>query len=288
MEDGMRLTGVVLIGAALMLATAVPASAQMRVPLLTADQEACFGRVYDRQHLASHPNQKVTSLHIFRPLGERPEAENWQATRRDEAIKQFRDSGEAEVEALVTFRERKGYFHNWLTCGKESKDGMRCHIACDGGSFELKRESAGTALLTNNGFVLIGGCGEDVEASQEIYFSPGKDDKVFRLEAKAAPVCLAEAQKARPIRPGKPLRERLQETEPFCFGRDYDAAHLAKHPQQKVASIRVGRLTPAEERLDKDLTQRWPDDVKLSVALMLNSGAARGPLRYVCNPHEAS
>jgi hypothetical protein len=66
-----------------------PAGAQAPAPLFTADQEACFGRVYDRAHLASHPNQKVTSLHIFRSLGERPEAESWRTSQRDDAIKQF-------------------------------------------------------------------------------------------------------------------------------------------------------------------------------------------------------
>jgi hypothetical protein len=165
---------------------------------------------------------------------------------------------------------------------------MRCYIACDGGSFALKRESAGTALLTNNGFVLVGGCGEDVEATEEVHFSPGKDDKTFRLEQKPVAACRAEEQKARPIRAGKPLRERFREDEAFCFGRDYDAAHLAKHPQQKVASIRVGRLTPAEERRDKDLAQTWPDGVKLSVSLTLKTGAARRALKYACDPKEAS
>jgi hypothetical protein len=53
-------------------------------------------------------------------------------------------------------------------------------------------------------------------------------DKVFRLEAKAVAICRAEEQKAIPIRPGKPLRERFQESELFCFGRDYDAAHLVQ------------------------------------------------------------
>jgi hypothetical protein len=70
----------------------------------------------------------------------------------------------------------------------------------------------------------------------------------------------AHYAQAIPIRPGKPLRERFQESELFCFGRDYDAAHLAKHPQQKVASIRVGRLNPEAER--RNSYQKWPDDVK--------------------------
>jgi hypothetical protein len=297
MEDRMGLPGSLRIETVLLLFGSVmsigflsstAAGAQARAPLFTADQEACFGRVYDGAHLASHPSQKVTSLHIFRSLGERPEAESWRPGKRDEAIKQFRETGEAEVQAFVTFRDRKGYFHNWLTCAKESKDGVSCHIECDGGNFSLKRDSASTAMLSNSGFVLIGGCGEDVEASEEVYFSPGKDDKLFRLEAKPSAVCRAEEQKARPIRPGKPLRERFQDNEAFCFGRDYDAAHLAKHPQQKVTSIRVGRLAPAEERLDKSLAQTWPEDVKLSVALTLKTGSARRAMKYACDPKEAS
>jgi hypothetical protein len=212
------------------LALSRPAGAQAGAPLFVADQEACFGRVYDRAHLARHPNQQVTSLHIFRYLSKRPEAENWQAGRRDEAIKEFRETGYANVQAFVTFRGRPGYFHNWLFCRKEPKEGTTCSIECDGGRFDLKRESAGTVLLNNHGFVLIGGCFDEVEASQEVYFSPGKDDKVFRLEAKAAAICRAEERKAMPIRPGKPLRERFQESELFCFGRDYDAAPPGETP----------------------------------------------------------
>jgi hypothetical protein len=278
------LTPIILVTTTLTLSR--PAGAQAGAPLFVADQEACFGRVYDRAHLAAHPNQKVTSLHIFRYLGELPEAENWQASQRDEAIKRFRETGYADVQAFVTFRGRPGYFHNWLVCAREAKEGTQCFVECDGGTFDLKRESAGTVLLNNNGFILTGGCSEDVEASKEVYFSPGKDDKVFRLEAKAVAICRAEERKVRPIRPSKPLRERFQESELFCFGRDYDAAHLEKHPQQKVASIRVGRLNPDSERRDPD--HKWPDGVKLSVALTVKAATTRRALTYVCNPREAS
>jgi hypothetical protein len=156
MEAIRTLTVIILVATTLTLS--LPAGAQAGAPLFVADQEACFGRVYDRAHLAAHPNQTVTSVHIFRYLGERPEAENWQASRRDEAIKQFRETGYAAVQAFVTFRGRPGYFHNWLGCAKEAKEGTNCSVECDGGSFDLKRESAGTVLLNNNGFRLIG-CG---------------------------------------------------------------------------------------------------------------------------------
>jgi hypothetical protein len=293
----MRFSGALSMGAiralmpAILVTTALAlsgsAGAQAGAPLFVADQEACFGQVYDRAHLAAHPNQTVTSFHIFRYLGDRPEAENREASQRDEAIERFRQTGVAWVQAFVTFRSRRGYFHNWLTCStREANDRAHCGVECDGGSFDLKRENAGTVLLNNHGFVLIGGCFDDVEASKEVYFTPGRDDKVFRLEAKPAAICRAEEQKAIPIRPGKPLRERFKEDELFCFGRDYDAAHLAKHPQQKVASIRVGRLNPAAELRDAD--RRWPDQVKLSVALTLKAAASRRSLTYVCRPQEAS
>ena len=98
------LTSIILVTTALTLSR--PAGAQAEAPLFVADQEACFGRVYDRAHLAAHPNQKVTSLHIFRYLGERPEAESWQASQRNDAIKRFRETGYAAVQAFVTFRGR--------------------------------------------------------------------------------------------------------------------------------------------------------------------------------------
>ena len=279
MEAIRTLTSIILVTTALTLSR--PAGAQAGAPLFVADQEACFGRVYDRAHLAARPNQRVTSVHIFRHLGERPEAENWRANSRDEEIKRFRETGYAEVQAFVTFRNRTGYFHNWLVCAKEAKEGTHCFVECDGGAFNLKRESTGTVLLNNNGFSLSG-CGED----DEVYFSPGRDDKVFRLEAKALAICRAEERKAGPIRPGKPLRERFRESELFWFGRDYDAAHLAKHPQQKVASIRVGRLNPEAERRNPE--QKWPYDVKLSVALTVKAAPSSRALTYVCDPREAS
>jgi hypothetical protein len=264
------------------------AAAQSPTPLFTPDQDVCFGRLYDRNHLASHPNQKVTSLHVFHAADGRREAENYDPKQKADAQEAFRERGETAVSAFVTFRDRRGMFNNTLICEKDSGAGVRCYIECDGGSFMLKGESNDTVVLDNNGFVLVGGCGEDVEATESVFLDPGKDDKTFRLDRKAASVCRAEEQKARPIPAGLPLRERFKDNETFCFGRDYDAAHLASHPQQKVASIRVGRLTPDQERTDKDLQETWPSDVKLTVALKLKASAGGRTTNYTCNPREAT
>src|SRR5713101_1219913 len=48
-----------------------------------------------------------------------------------------------------------------------------------GGQHELCREHIqpeSRLRAHNSGFILIGGCSEDVEASKEVYFSPGRDD----------------------------------------------------------------------------------------------------------------
>ena len=186
----------------------------------------------------------------------------------------------------MRFRDRPGYFHNWLVCSGEYENGVHCFVECDGGAFDMKRESPTTALLYNHEFRVVGGCGQEAEGTDWVDFSPGADDRVFKLESLPVAACRAEEQKAMPIRPGKPLRERFRQDEVFCFGRDYDAAHLAKHPQQEVASIRVGRLAPEKERLYP--TQIWPDDVQLAVSLDLKKNSARRASQYVCRPQEAS
>jgi hypothetical protein len=286
----MRILTIPAAAAAALAVLALPTetATQTRTPIFTADREACFGRVYDRAHLASHPRQKVTSIHILRSLAERKEAENWQPNSRAENIKKFREDGQTDVSAFVNFRDRRGTFHNSLICNKENKDGVGCYIECDGGSFNLKRESANALLLKNNGFVLVGGCGEDVEEGKAVYFNPGEDDKVFRLDNKPVAACLAEAQKAVPIAATKPLRERFKDDEAFCFGSDYDAAHLTSHPRQTVASLRVGRLDPTHEREDDAEPKWWWFHVKLDIALTRKSGGAPSTAHYACTPEEGS
>jgi hypothetical protein len=267
-----------------------PAASEPQRPLFPADQEACFRRVYDAAHLGSHPRQKAARVFVMRELGRRREAEDWTPQGRQEAIRSLREDGITSVTAFVTFRDRKGIFHNSLTCEKETAEGVSCLIECDGGSFRLARAGANAAMLHNNGFVLIGGCGEEVEEGNMIHFSPGADDKVFRLDASPIAACRAEEQRATPIPAGVPLRERFKEDETFCFGRDYDAAHLAKNTQQLVTKIRVGRLAPAKEK-DEDagvVDPHWWFNVKLDVSLTLRSGREVSATRYACSPREAS
>ena len=268
------------------LAWSTPTLTETRPTIFSADRDACFGRVYDAAHLKAHPKQKVSSIHVLRSLEQRREAENWTPDARAESIRSFREDGQASVTAFVNFRDRKGTFHNALTCDQETREGVRCMIECDGGSFRLTRSGANSVLLHNNGFVLIGGCGEEIEEGQERHFDPGADDKVFRLDNRPVAACRAEEQKATPIPAGLPLRERFKEEEQFCFGRDYDAAHLASNPKQMVSQIRVGRLTPAKEREDDTDSKFWWFNVKLDVSVTLRSNLKTTTVRYACTPRE--
>ena len=121
------------------LAWSTPTITETRPPLFTADRDACFGRVYDAAHLKAHPKQKVSSVHVLRSLEQRRGAENWTPDARAEAIRSFREDGQASVTAFVNFRDSRTTFHNSLTCDKETREGISCMIECDGGSFRLAR-----------------------------------------------------------------------------------------------------------------------------------------------------
>jgi hypothetical protein len=109
-SDALSMGAIRALIPATLVTTALAVSGLAGAPLFVADQEACFGRLYDRAHLAAHPNQTVTSFHMFRYLGDRPEAENWEASQRDEAIERFRETGVAWVQAFRHLSQPQGLF----------------------------------------------------------------------------------------------------------------------------------------------------------------------------------
>lgn len=202
------------------------------------DKESCFGRVYDTAHLAKHPRQLVTSFHLFRDLDPDQNTEDEPTTRAD-ILKNDAESNSVNLSAFVRFKNRKGVFWNVLNCNKSDGNGMRCGIDCDGGSFEARAQQQ-SLIVTNNGFVLIGGCGaSEEEYENPVFFSPGADDKTFRLEPLPAGQCTALRNALKPAfaKLGPPLRTRFAKEEAACFTRSYDEAHLKKHPKQTIRKI---------------------------------------------------
>ena len=223
--------------------------------------EACFGRVYDAAHLRKHPKQRVTAFHLFRDFTVDGNAEDPPISSGT-----FKDGdgegGSVGLSAYVSFRDRPGVFSNWLGCQPGRNGGVRCGVECDGGGFKL-RGSGAALLVENEGFVVTGGCGaSEDENEQRDFVKPGADDKVFRLDPKPVATCAAVRDTLKPkwASLGAPIRQRLERSEPLCFSRSYDAAHLARHPQQTVRRIAVfkaaGSKPVFEETSTYELTFR--------------------------------
>lgn len=254
----------------LLLATPLAAQGKPRSSPLPqhfpVGKEACFGRVYDQQHLAAHSKQRVTAMHIFKDLSADPMKEDPTETAQ-EILERDGDGGNFGVAAYVYFRDKPGkLFHHWLSCNNFQSDRVACSIDCDGGSFNLK-ENGSSLLLQNNGFVVIGGCGEsEEEAEQRDFVSPGADDRVFRLDPEPLKVCTTLRDSLKPAYAalGAPLRERFK-ADDLCLSRSYDAAHMAAHPKQTVKRIAV--LKTRESKLSDD----YPA-YKLSFQIELRDG----------------
>jgi hypothetical protein len=229
--------------ASLVIAATAARAEERTSPLpehLPLGQEACFGRVYDAAHLASHPRQQVTSFHLAHEFAADPNSE-FPPAAMDEIRKADGDNGHVSVTAYVRFRDRPGVYSNGLSCYRTEEGRTLCGVDCDGGSFSLKTSGA-SLLLENEGFVVVGGCGANEEESEErVSVSPGADDRVFRLDPKPVAACRAERDAQAPswAKRGAAIRERLAQKEEICFARSYDAAHLASHPQQSVRRIAV-------------------------------------------------
>lgn len=239
--------------AAILLAftvTGALAQEQKSSPLpayLPLGTEACFGRVYDPQHLKQHPKQRVTSFHIFRDFNPDPNSEFEQETREQRLDADGTD-GNVNVIAFIRFRDRKGVFSNGLSCRSTDGGKVICGIDCDGGSFNL-RPNGPSLLVDNNGFVVVGGCGaSEEELERPEFVSPGADDKTFKLDKQPLAQCVAlnDAQAPAWAKLGKPLRLRFDKARATCYARSYDAAHLRAHPQQNVRRIAV--LNPVKEQ----------------------------------------
>ncbi len=207
--------------------------------------EACYGRVYDAQHLASHPKQRVTSFHLFRDFSPDQNAEI-PAQPVEELRARDGDNGSIALSAYVRLRDKRGVYSNGFSCQRGEKGGVYCYIDCDGGSFDLK-PSGDALLLDNKGFVVVGGCGaSDEDEGKNENVLPGADDRQFRLEKQPVAQCVALRDAQNPVwaKMGPPLRTRF-EAEKVCFTQTYDAQHLARHPAQlvrRIAAYKVARV----------------------------------------------
>lgn len=126
----------------------------------------CFGRAYDVAHMNEHSGQRVVEmLLVLRPY-----------------TYDGRDYADATVRAML--RDRSGAFvANSAICDMQADGSYACGIECDGGQFDVAFAADGTATLRNEdyGFVLFGGCGEEVESEEVVRIESDAEHSAFRL-----------------------------------------------------------------------------------------------------------
>lgn len=242
--------------AAAALALAAPAFAQDRSsPLpdhLPLGQEACFSYSFDRDELREKPRQRVTSITLFRDFT--PDELSEETPRSaDEMRKDDGDGSGISITAMLSMRGSQSAFANTLYCSK-GKSGVRCGVECDGGDFLLKPDKDGL-IVENQGFLVHGGCGDP---EKSVLLDPKPDDRRFRVEPKPVDLChqLRDLRRPAYAKSGTPLRVRLAGTDPVCFSREYDAKHLAGHPQQTVKRIAVLKAAGKGDDTLRELTFR--------------------------------
>ncbi len=153
----------------------------------------------------------------------RPEAVNW-------------------ANVVVRLKGHDGVYDQGLSCyDGEASDHLRCGVDCDGGSFIVNPAPEGISIAfeEGNGLSLNASCGEPDDSGHSRWLTGEEAGNSMTLVAQPAEACLADDRAARPsfAKDETPLRERLGPGKWNCLSRDYDVAHLAKHPRQKVKSI---------------------------------------------------
>ncbi|TPJ17640.1 hypothetical protein FJW04_08785 [Mesorhizobium sp. B2-7-3] len=244
--------------------------------------DACFGRVYDAAHLKARPKQKVTRIFFY--YGRDP------VSRPNEEPNANSDTS---YNGFLTTTVRGAKAPEWAGgwCNHESEDGksgpIRCGMDCDRTLASLKVDGKGRLILSDlsSDIYLDAGSEEELGAAEYDRQALGKEDDNFRLDPMPAATCKAEFARIDPIDPalGPPLRERVKPDQAFCYGRDYDAAHMSSHPEQLTQSIRVfrGPVELASFASGGDAAN-WPDGADIAVSVTTRWKGAKVTQTYSC------
>jgi len=294
----MRRIGSILVMSAAFVPLFAAAAEPSRIEKMIAGQgKLCFARVYDAAHLEAHPRQKVERF--FFMIGKNRVSTYWEDPnlRHSEASPAKHAAGDAQdpennathVAALVTLRGMKKPENVSGWCGPDdgAKGRLSCGGECDKHIGSIRADDGGHLMLEGVewGLLMDAEADESVQARMKL----GADDRSFRLEQRPIEDCVAEANKTNPpyARLGAPLRERLKPDAPFCYGRDYSPEHLAAHPQQVTASIRVSRNAGIiEADRAKKLLPDWPDGASVSASVTTRKNGAPRAMTYSCTPYE--
>jgi hypothetical protein len=150
-------------------------------------QSACFGRAYDRAHLASHPDQLVTSMRLL-------------VHRRSASAANRQHLGDEpfDMRMSVTIRGRSEVFRTTASCRWNDNSAgysaaLLCMVDCDGGGLALQTSQIRNAIRVRLdyplGRIAMSESCETPEGNDVFVLNAGKDDKEFRLDRTRANEC---------------------------------------------------------------------------------------------------
>jgi hypothetical protein len=277
------MVGIAAFSAALLISGAALAEDALKLAELSpSGADVCFGRVYDAAHLKAHVHQKVARIFFY--YGHDP------VSRPNEEPSSIAD---AAYNGFLTTTVRGARKPEWAAgwCNKEDPSdkasGIRCGMECDRTLASLKVDDKGRLILSNvqPDVYLDAGAEEDLGKAKYNEQALGSEDDNFKLDPMPAASCKAEFARIDPIDPalGDPLRVRLKPDQPFCFGRDYDDAHLKSHPKQLTQSIRVfrGPVELASFAAGGDAAN-WPDGADIAVSVTTRQKGKKVTQTYSC------
>jgi hypothetical protein len=139
----------------------------------------CYGRAFDKGHLAAHPKQRITSIAL--------------------AISSARPSGEVRLwpyAMVVRMKGKKAALWQTETCEFNEAGALRCIVACDGGHFTLSAPETGSGLRLELGdhYTLQGGCGDD---RKPVVLSATTEEPAYTLDAKDMKACRSQFRASR-------------------------------------------------------------------------------------------
>ena len=139
----------------------------------TGAAHACFVRRYTKAHLASHPDQNVTTMHAY-------------VSKQEGADPYY------SINLQVNFRQIKKPFQVSGSCSENAETGaLGCGVECDGGSLSVRVKNEQSILVDIPDSVRL----FDPSAGDEFADLPqgarfGSDDKLFRLDRTELSDCL--------------------------------------------------------------------------------------------------
>lgn len=141
-------------------------------------RKACFRRVYDAKYLQAHPQQNVTELLFFLRVSGYDRSGNYVFDKPDHIFYNF----------AISVRRRNDK-HSLRTGGDcLGSDVPQCVVDCDGGGVTIEKppSGGGLSLRIHDDGIAFGG---DCDTTTGVWVKPGRDDKVFLLEAAPLEVC---------------------------------------------------------------------------------------------------